>query len=52
MGVKTTLVHAALQGAYLPARIIAIYFEIHRWHPSLRSFFSLCVLCVNAFDLR
>jgi hypothetical protein len=49
MEVKAMLVHAALQGAQLPARVIAISFEIHHCRLSLRSFFSLCV---NAFDLR
>jgi len=52
MGVKTMLVHAALNGAYLPSPVIAISFENHHYHLSLRTFFSLCDLCVNAFDLR
>jgi len=52
MGVKTMLVHAALNGAYLPSPVIAISFENHHYHLSLWTFFSLCALCVNAFDLR
>jgi len=37
----------------LPARVIAISFENYHFRLSLRSFFfSLCFLCVDAFDPR